>query len=444
MCGRVIGTDELLPQDAERSVSDLCREFLPKGKTAPEYLVREMERIDEVCKCIVNLNRRFFLLSVERMIAVDLDLIARSEYSAYLVYLDNQVAPIAIPVGFDQVSFQYLRLASDDSDYVDTYFNRLTRIWLFFTSLGLLDHADWIWRFAFDLVEDCENQYGRIHKGTPFYFHAVNCILGGNLEKGFLMMHKAVQEDRFTFGYPYFTDTPAYAFVTLDYKKLDQFFQSWVQGLARFVESRIAEYRRTYSGETFSQLDINQLKMKLLQRSVDFMDVVFYFFFSLSRLWYQWDETPRNSSSMGRVLNSKYGSLLETNLILDLCKLVDSTIAEIYMCPSTMWKFVNRLECLSGVLRDRVTLRFGDRLGAVNKGFKSEFSTTLRNLLSGSLVLKDGTTVTLSRIEADLLLSYGLRNVAAHEIQGQKAIFDNYYRICQSLLNCLFFAVSMA
>lgn len=82
----------------------------------------------------------------------------------------------------------------------DAFFNNFTIIWQSLLNQGRFKNAGYLWDFALNIAYDWENknQNKRIHKGTPYYFWGVTCILNGDLEKGFLLMHQALEEDKKT------------------------------------------------------------------------------------------------------------------------------------------------------------------------------------------------------------------------------------------------------
>ena len=126
----------------------------------------------------------------------------------------------------------------DDDKTHDPFFGSFTIIWRFFLHQGRFRACELVWDLALKIAYEWEDKHGkRIHKGTPYYFWGVTCILNGDLEKGFLLMHQALEEDKKTFDVDSPT-TPAYAFVTLDYEKQDQFFRHKVE--------EIKDYRATF------------------------------------------------------------------------------------------------------------------------------------------------------------------------------------------------------
>jgi hypothetical protein len=92
-------------------------------------------------------------------------------------------------------------------------------------------------------------------QGAGYYFWAITCILKEDLEKGFLLMHQALEEDRKNVNSSYIQrrTTLAYSFVILDYKQQNQLFRKKVLEMAEFVEQRLNNY----------QTRLNRSKMKI-------------------------------------------------------------------------------------------------------------------------------------------------------------------------------------
>ncbi len=59
-----------------------------------------------------------------------------------------------------------------------------------------------MWEWALGIAHSWEatNPGRRLHKGTGYYFAGVRDIALGNLDRGFLYMHQAAEEDRMSVG----------------------------------------------------------------------------------------------------------------------------------------------------------------------------------------------------------------------------------------------------
>jgi hypothetical protein len=63
------------------------------------------------------------------------------------------------------------------------------------------------------------NNNNKLHNGSAYYFWVITCILKDDLQKGFLLRHRALEED--TLYLSNIRDTPSYAFVTLNCEQDD-------------------------------------------------------------------------------------------------------------------------------------------------------------------------------------------------------------------------------
>lgn len=194
--------------------------------------------------------------------------------SLYQYYFSSHNFDIAF---FKKISMNFFD-ECQDSKVHDKFFNNFTILWQVLIRNGSFLYAEQIWQLAVDIAREWEvsNQPVRkIHKGTAYYFWGTTCILKEDLEKGFLLMHQALEEDRQN-RYSELVDTPAYAFVKLDYKQQKQFFGNKVQEITIFLEERIMTYRSSRHGN----LSLDQLKSKFLD-NVDLVDNSFLFVYEL-------------------------------------------------------------------------------------------------------------------------------------------------------------------
>ncbi|MBA3045301.1 MAG: hypothetical protein FP824_03720 [Euryarchaeota archaeon] len=310
----------------------------------------------------------------------------------------------------------------DDNKSHDPFFGSFTIIWRFFLHQGRFRACELVWDLALKIAYEWEDKHGkRIHKGTPYYFWGVTCILNGDLEKGFLLMHQALEEDKITYGVDSPT-TPAYSFVTLDYEKQDQFFKQKVEEITNFIDGKLNVYRSSREGT----LNLSEFKSRFLE-FVALREVVFYFAFEsfhLKKLLAEIDQ---------RLTKNTLSSLLQANTIFTLCLIIDNVLK--HKNPG-QWKFSDHLKFLS----TQSSLIFNDqKIVELNGAFKTNFSNTVQNLLSSEYRFQDGAA--LQPIEVDFALVYGFRNFGAHRIEDQPVIYQNFDKISERILNALFFSI---
>jgi len=305
----------------------------------------------------------------------------------------------------------------------DSFFEGFTPIWRVLLGTGRLLHAYQVWELAVECATEWEraNPTQRIHKGTPYYFWGMTAVLGGDLDRGFLLMHQALSEDVQLTGLQV-PNTPAAAFATLDYQKQDQAFRFKVQEIAEFLDSALGIYRETRN----CALTIEELRGKLLQ-SADLLTAAFNFVFILFRL----HMLLKKVESVVR--KNEFAALLETNLLFNLCLVIDATI---HNKNTGKWQFIDHAEFLS--VASGLSIRH-PQLGEINNAFKNDFPLMVGKLLSGKFALKNGQA--LSETGIDLALAYGFRNFGAHKVEGFPIVYQKFEEIAQRLMNVLFLAL---
>jgi hypothetical protein len=317
----------------------------------------------------------------------------------------------------------------DDYGAHDEFFNGFTPIWNFFLNQRRFMTAGDLWRLALNFAYDWEEKNNkRIHKGTPYYFWGVTCILNADLENGFLLMHQALEEDKRTHKCDK-PSTAAYSFVTLDHGNQKQFFKPKVEEVSRFVDEKLGAYRSRTGGA----LTLPDFKSKFLENS-PLQEVVFYFVFTIFRLKKLIEGIDQ------RLKENAFSTLLQANTLLDFCLIVENVMKKQINKP-TMYELLIQLSNQLSLNLHKGSGGSGDKnLGKLNTDFKGDnFGKTLEQLLSSQYRFQDGTA--LQSIEEDLAITYGFRNFGAHEIENQPVVYENFDEISKRILNALFFSV---
>lgn len=304
----------------------------------------------------------------------------------------------------------------------DKYFNNFTIIWKRFVKQGNLENAESLWQLALRPALKWESQHQNrfIHKGTPFYFWGMTAILKGDIDRGYILMHRSVQEDVRSSGHQ-FPGTPAFAFATLNYGKVDQAFREWVLLQAQFLDKMI----KTYSDSFNKNLDLETFHSKFLASPPN-IDVVFLFAYALAR-FLRIDKTPNTA------LSCDFAGQLEMNLLFDIALVIDAAIKA---KNTNQWKFIDHAAFLSRKSGLGLNKK---RLVYVNKQFSNNFDTTLTQVLDGAFTFTDGTTLTAPA--TSLATAYALRNHGAHSVSSVATIWRRFLEIRQNIFNTLFLAV---
>lgn len=329
------------------------------------------------------------------------------------------------------------QLKNDFRIYADAYFNQnrtpadhdkffgaFTPIWLALLEKRRYFEAIKIWTFALGLSFDWQkrNKPDKIHKGTPYYFLGVTAILNNELERGFLAMHQALKEDKRLFGRR-IPEAPAFWFVTLDYSKQKQFFRMKVEQIAKYLSDRLQEYSTKRGGS----MTLPQFRKKFLKRRA-LVEEVFLFVYSMFKLRNLVIETPKIYKK------NVFSVLLHAKLLFDLALITDKVVE--YKNPNRGNRLSFRDEMIFLSSPSMRLLSFNqNRITTINRNFDNDFSGTSYDILFGRYNLS------LSDIENDFALAYGIRNLAAHKVKNEPVLYHRTRELAQSILNTLFFTV---
>ena len=318
----------------------------------------------------------------------------------------------------------------DNYDAHNWFFDQFTTIWNFFLNQRRFRSAEHVWELALISAYEWQdkNPNKRVHKGTPYYFWGVTCILNADSEKGFLLMHQALEEDKKTLKSDA-PKTPAYYFVTLNYERQDQFFKQKVEEIASFVDKKLGTYRSRTGGA----LTLPNFKSRFLENST-LQDVVFYFVFTIFRLKKLIEEIDQ------KLKENVFSTLLQANTILDLCLIVENVMKKQINKPTMYELLIHLSNQLSLNLHKGSKGSQNNNLSKLGIDFDGEnLGKTLKELLSSQYRFQDGPA--LQSIEEDLAITYGFRNFGAHEIENQPVVYNNFDEISRRILNTLFFSI---
>src|SRR5713101_774922 len=326
---------------------------------------------------------------------------------------------------FEREALAYFDQTAGNPSAHDRFFNAFTIIWQAHLDRENLAAAESLWAdiaLRQALLWEKQNPGKFIHKGTPFYFWGMTAIIRGELDKGYALMHQALDEDARTSGLR-IPQPPAFAFATLNYAEVAQTFRAWVLNLARFLDQQLTAYR-TNTGGRLTLQDFNQ-HFLLNAPSVD---TIFLFSYCVGRLFFL-ARIPQHA------LMSEFAGQLETNLLFDIALVIDAAIRG--KNPSE-WKFRDDIALLS----NRAKLALGRKqLGWVNRAMLKDFDATLSSLIMGSFRFRDGTAP--GNLERDLAITYGIRNRGAHSVSSAPTLWQRFDDIQRAVFNALFLTVEV-
>jgi hypothetical protein len=329
------------------------------------------------------------------------------------------------PLPWDQfkaVAAAFLAGSPPRSSQHNDYFDNFTIIWNQLLSNGRYDDAEMLWQMALApaLETERQNPDHEIHKGTAYYFWAITAILRGDIDKGYALMHQAVEEDIATTG-QHFSDTPAYALATLNWGKQDQAFRQWVMAQAQFLNDKQTHYSRLY-GRSFTLEDFRQRFLASYPNN----EQVFLFVYTIARLM-------RLGSVPEYTVQSRFAGQLFMNILFDILLTIEAALRAKNPAANS---FIDHAEYLSQRAGIPIT---NAKLRELNQSFNADFDSTILSLLDGNFVFSDGSTLT--RMQSDIAIAYGMRNRAAHDLTPTPVMWQRFHEIMQVLLNVLFMTI---
>jgi hypothetical protein len=325
---------------------------------------------------------------------------------------------------FEQGSFKYFDTHRTAGEH-NSYFENFTPIWDNSMRNHLFFKAAQMWCKTLKIAYKWEqNSKSRIHKGTPYYFLGGTEILTRNFDEGFLLMHQALEEDKLTSG-QINPQSPAFWFVTLNTDIKEQFFRDMTIEMQDYLNTKISSY-----GQRDSNLNLKspEFKKNFLEQS-KILSLIVYFVYLLFK-FYQIEMDIDQE-----LKKSNFASLLESNLLFDLCVVIECAIKEKSNLPKPSY----------GQLLPEFSQKTGlsittDEVKELSKRFRNDFDKTAGELLQSSFTFC-GTPRKPLPIEEDLALSYGIRNLVAHNVKSISLICENFQTVLQRLFNVLFFCV---
>ena len=334
---------------------------------------------------------------------------------------------------FKKLSFNYFDslLSLDKEEKIEgqkRFLNNFNNIWNHFYLRGEYFKVEEIFIMILDLVFEWERLHWqeeeKIHKGGVYYFWGMNTIKNGDLEKGYALMHKALQEDIRTTEQKT-PETPALWFATANYSRMNQAFREWPLRQANFLNERLNDYCSRYQ----RKLDLDRFRENFLCYP-EISEVIYIFAFNISKL-YLIHETIKTNNSRKIIYESDFAGQLFLDIFFNLTLVIDASIG-IYF-PNGKY-FINRITDLSKCAALGMSI---DQWRYVNKQIMKDFDSRILSILEGKFLLKNGRS--LVGIIGDIGISYGIRNFVAHNVKTSNVIWENFDQIEQMLFNVIFF-----
>lgn len=333
----------------------------------------------------------------------------------------------------------------DNWEQHDKIFQKFGHFWHYLDGNSIIIRpfqlCDYVFEKIFSLVDEWEskNPEKHIHKGTPYYFYGMICILKQDIDKGLLLMHQAYQEDELLFKVGKRTDkTPAMCFIYLDDTKAEQFFRGKVIETVQFLNYYLSKY---------GTLNISQLRANLFEDD-NFKEESFYFVYCIFKL--EKLITKINKNLKENIL----ASYINTAIIFELCKLAEVLLKRRYQKQEILMinkynknsknkglDFIHYIDYFCQDTSIHLSLRTNN-IGYLNKELKNNqtFSSTIKGIANHSYSHNNFVSSPLP-IEYDIALTYCLRNFGGHTIKDQRTLSEEFEKIVISILNFIFLII---
>lgn len=336
------------------------------------------------------------------------------------LYASRLGGGILFPTAFDSAATAFLGCTTDFALH-DLYFSNFTPLWNIHLRAGDLRNAESIWPWALRPAQSLEAGGGRrIHKGSAYYFWGMTVLLAEQIDRGYLLMHRGIQEDVITHGV-FNPQTPGFALATLDDQKPDQAFRSWVQQQASALTARIDRYNTRHR----RAFDLLSLRTRLLAIP-DFREAAFLFSYALAR-------SKQLLALPEPLWQGPFPAQVAFDVIFDFCLVVDAAIH--YKNPGTHHFIVDAAHLAQ---RAGIALSQQD-MGLFNKMFQADFKNTLLSVLQESQALPGQPPAT--GLAAALLATYGCRNRGAHSVSFFDLDSNTFDALVDRLVHTLCLAV---
>lgn len=318
----------------------------------------------------------------------------------------------------------------ENRKFQENYFNNVTSVWKHAEKLKLsMDIMDIIWMTSLKpIIEWEKNNSSRVHKGSPYFYLGTSYVTNRNIEKGFIYIHEAYEEDKKTYyeDHPDKVDelpkTPAYLTLSLNQSKLN-YFRSWVIQITDYLED---EYINSFNKKYTENITFTDLSCKFLSNP-QLNDLVFLFSYAISRIY----DIEQNKHIYDKTNN--LSSQIISQIYFDLLRIIEGLI---FIKEVTKEKYftghIKYFAKESNIYSVDTTYK---KIGEFEAERKNNPQKAFDELLSKNFSFSDG--IRLNENEIDLILALGIRNYYAHNNEPLFVFCENKYDIFKRLVHLL-------
>lgn len=223
-----------------------------------------------------------------------------------------------------------------------------------------------------------------------------------------MFMGLALQEDKLTTST--WKKSPAYYFLTLDDSVPDQYLKTYVDVFMQFIKLRLDENKNTenYSVSRNGNLSYIDFRKKFFDNNKIPEEIKYYFSYTSIKLFY-----------LRKLHKSKVGDDLMAPLLFM------QSIGSYLITIETILQKKDLYSCITN-LSSSLTGWNQSEFENVKKERDKNFTTWIKKHINSNSLFND------------FCMIYGLRNYSFHTVESQKILWQNYTKILQSVLNCLF------
>lgn len=335
--------------------------------------------------------------------------------------------------------FNQIQAASDPEAAIrmaDCYFENFKPVW----DASQQRNAA-LWESVYRIVKQWEEGSGfRLHKGSLLYCWATSHVLSGDVPLGFILLNRAVDEDRWHIVHPipdryagFDQSTPALDFISFRSRSADHLYP-FLRTMKEFVEERLRVYREV-AGHDLRSADVASLFFATTDRELE--DLKLFFAYTIVRLM-----ELEKVHGMFDVADERMAPMILYDTLSDMIVIVEEILRIALLLTqerSTQLTFINYLQELAVTYAWTADTKHYH--ATVNNAHltRKNFQEVIAALLGGSYRTKEGRA--LQELERDLVLAYQLRNFSAHTVRSQKVLWDRFPEILQAIMNCFFLGI---
>lgn len=294
---------------------------------------------------------------------------------------------------------------------------------------GLFVTGVTFWQEIISITQNWESKNGStsIHKGTPFFFLAYNCLLNGDRDNGFTYLYNALEDDKKLPQLNYPQDAPAYLTAIMS-QKPKNFMYPRVRDLRLFLGGYLSKFNQGFS----PRLTMYEFDSKFLENT-NLIDVAAFFVYNFQFVYDQ------NKNTTSILLQNDFSRLKTLDLFFNFGLIIDEILR---LAASNNRRTTNMMKesvAWWAETKFSVTQNIFDSLIGPN-GLnlnQTDLDTILPTLISN--IQNPGQNI--PKQVYIMLIAYKLRNHGGHNLNQQMVLGSQYHEILEYLFFSLFLAI---